>query len=439
MRVLMLPEFYPPVIGGLELHAQRLSVALRDRGHDVSVCTLAGPDGPGARTDEHGLTVRSIDGWRRHLGRFYEKPELAFHPTAPDPGVIASLRQVLAEVRPDVVHAHGWILHSALSAVPGSGARLVATLHDFGLVCPRRNLLHQGVELCDGPSLGRCLTCAPEQYGVVKATPLVLGHHHAMRRRNGRVDRYLAVSTAVRDAVLAGGASAGARVDVVPNFVDIAAVQAGAGAPRPAWVPATGAYVLFVGAVTGFKGVGELLSVWATRRPDAELVLVGTRRPDTPTELPPGVRLVDAAPHAEVVAAMHHAAVAVTPSVGPDACPTTVLESMAAGAPTIGTRTGGIPDLIVDGESGLLVPPGDVAALGDAVDHVLATPALAAHLAAGGRARAERFTAPVVAAQVEAVYREVVGRSLGPVTAEPAPAPEPVPASEPALASPVSS
>lgn len=412
MRVLMLPEFYPPVIGGLELHAQRLSVALRDRGHEVSVCTLSGPDGPGIRTDDHGLTVRGIDGLRRHLGRFYERPDLAFHPTLPDPGVVSSLRAVIDEVRPDVVHAHGWILYSALAAVPGSGAKLVSTLHDFGLVCPRRNLLHNGTSLCDGPSLGKCLTCAPEQYGVVKATPLVLGHRLSTRTHHGRCDRYLAVSSAVRDAVISSKANRGTPVEVVPNFVDIGAVHASAGSARPTWVPATAPYVLFVGAITGFKGIGELLSVWRERRPSAELVLVGPRRPDAPTELPEGVRLVEAAPHAEILAAMRHAAVAVTPSIGPDACPTTVLESMAAGAPTIGTRIGGIPDLIEDEVSGLLVAPGSVTELGSAIDRILGDAGLAARLSAGGRDRADRFTAPAVAAQVEAVYEDVLDRPV---------------------------
>ena len=87
----MLPEFYPPVIGGLELHAQRLTHALVDRGHDVTVCTLAGAGGPGT-TRDGSVDVIHIDGWRRHLGPFYEQPELAFHPTLPDPGVVRSLR-----------------------------------------------------------------------------------------------------------------------------------------------------------------------------------------------------------------------------------------------------------------------------------------------------------------------------------------------------------
>jgi glycosyltransferase involved in cell wall biosynthesis len=409
MRVLMLPEFYPPVIGGLELHAQRLTHALVDRGHDVTVCTLAGAGGPGT-TRDGSVDVIHIDGWRRHLGPFYEQPELAFHPTVPDPGVVRSLRGVLDRVRPDVVHAHGWILYSALAAVPGSGAALVATLHDFGLVCPRRNLLRDGNDLCGGPSLAACLRCAPQQYGAVKATPLVLGHRFSTRRYHGRADRYLAVSSAVRDAVLDSGAADGTPVQVVPNFVDIDAVHATAGAARPAWVPPDGPYVLFVGALNRFKGVPELLDVWRRDRPSAELVLAGTVQPDTPRDLPAGVRLVERVPHHEVLAAFRHASVGVAPSVGPDACPTTVLEAMACGIPVVGTRIGGIPDLIDDGRTGLLVPPGDAEALGRAIRRLGDDPELASRLARAAEAGVHAFTAPAVAEQVESVYRDVTSR-----------------------------
>jgi glycosyltransferase involved in cell wall biosynthesis len=413
MRILMLPEFYPPVIGGLELHAQRLAHALARRGHDVTVCTLAGPEGPG-RHDDDGIEVIRIDGWRRHLGAFYERPELAFHPTVADPGVVASLREVLREVRPDVVHAHGWILYSALTAVPGSGAALVATLHDYGLVCARRNMLFEGDSLCDGPSLEKCLRCAPEQYGTVKAVPLVVGHRLSTRRLHGRCDRYLAVSSAVRDAVVAAGANGGTPVEVVPNFVDQDAIDASFGAAPPSWVPSDRPYVLFVGALNAFKGVPELLEVWRTQRPDTELVLAGTPQPDTPTELPPGVRIVQNVPHDEVLAAFRNAWVAVSPSTGPDACPTTVIEAMACGVPVIGTTIGGIPDLVEHGRTGLLVPPGDAVALGNAVNELLARPGLAQRLRTAAVDRARQFTAPVVTDAVESIYESVASTARTP-------------------------
>ena len=86
MRILTLAEFYPPVIGGLEKHAQRLTHELRRRGHDVAVATLAVPDLP-EHDDDDGIPVTRVDGWRKALDRFYEDGGRGFHPTAPDPGI----------------------------------------------------------------------------------------------------------------------------------------------------------------------------------------------------------------------------------------------------------------------------------------------------------------------------------------------------------------
>jgi glycosyltransferase involved in cell wall biosynthesis len=413
VKVLILPELYPPVIGGLEMHAQRLAHALARRGHEVVVCTLAGGDGPRERTDG-GITVIEIDGWRRHLARAYEDPARAFHIPMPDPGVVRALRSVLDSQRPDVVHAHGWILYSALVAVPGSGARLLATLHDFGLVCARRNLLHHGERLCSGPRLGKCLRCAPEQYGVLKATPVVLGHRASTRLLNGRCDRYLAVSHAVRDAVVRSGADGGAPVDVIPNFVDLAAIDATSHDPRPAWVPPEGPFVLFVGALTAFKGIGDLLEVWRRDPPDAHLVLAGTPRPDTPRSLPPRVSLVEDVAHREVLAATRHAAVSVTPSVGPDACPSTVIEAMACATAVVGTTVGGIPDLIEHEVDGLLVAPANPGALRAAVVALLDDPDLRHRMARSARERSSLFGTDTVTARVEDAYSEAMAAEAVP-------------------------
>jgi glycosyltransferase involved in cell wall biosynthesis len=69
-----------------------------------------------------------------------------------------------------------------------------------------------------------------------------------------------------------------------------------------------------------------------------------------------------------------------------------VVEAFCRGRPVIGTRVGGIPDLVHDGRNGLLVDPDDTQALADAIVHVLADPALASRLAA--RAQPERATSP---------------------------------------------
>ncbi len=90
------------------------------------------------------------------------------------------------------------------------------------------------------------------------------------------------------------------------------------------------------------------------------------------------------------------------------------LEAMAAGLPVIASRVGGLPEAVVDGATGLLVPPADVPALAAAIARLAADRALARRLGAAGRARVrERFTMAGMAAATLAVYRRLAESNAG--------------------------
>jgi glycosyltransferase involved in cell wall biosynthesis len=107
-------------------------------------------------------------------------------------------------------------------------------------------------------------------------------------------------------------------------------------------------------------------------------------------------------------------------STSADPCPNTILEGMAHGLPVIGSNGGGVPELIVDGETGLLAPMGDAEGLARALEELLRNPERARALGRAGHARVRaHFTVSRVARQVEEVYRQVLaGRKPG----SPAPA-----------------
>ena len=86
---------------------------------------------------------------------------------------------------------------------------------------------------------------------------------------------------------------------------------------------------------------------------------------------------------------------------------------MASGRPVVATTTGGIVDMIVDGENGLLVPPGDEYRLAEAMARLLNDADLRARLAAGAQKRVHRFTASAVVERLEAVYARVASRNSG--------------------------
>jgi glycosyltransferase involved in cell wall biosynthesis len=90
-----------------------------------------------------------------------------------------------------------------------------------------------------------------------------------------------------------------------------------------------------------------------------------------------------------------------------------IIEGMASGKPVIATNGGGVPEIIEDGVTGLLVPMGDVPQMADAICRILANPAFGREMGARARRRvAHDFTVEKTARKVEAVYAEVLGRSL---------------------------
>jgi starch synthase len=130
------------------------------------------------------------------------------------------------------------------------------------------------------------------------------------------------------------------------------------------------------------------------------------------------VRWINAmVPVEDVVQLYSHASLFVCPSVY-EPFGLINLEAMACGTPVVATRVGGIPEVVLDGETGQLVPPRDPAALADAVRRLLADPGRAAEFGAAGRRRVEaRFSWDRIAERTLEVYREAIasprGTSLG--------------------------
>jgi glycosyltransferase involved in cell wall biosynthesis len=88
--------------------------------------------------------------------------------------------------------------------------------------------------------------------------------------------------------------------------------------------------------------------------------------------------------------------------------PLAVMEYMAAGLPVVATSVGGVPDIVADGDTGILVPPDDVAALAEAIARLLRSPELRREMGEAGRARQQQFTIDKTISQVEALYEQLL-------------------------------
>jgi len=405
MRILLASDTYPPVLGGLELHVQQLGSELARRGHQVDVATLAGAAGPQIQRDG-SVTVFRLAGWSKVLGALYADPNRPFHPTIPDPGIVAALAAIIRDRRVEIVHAHSWILYSLLPILPSRQTVLVATMHDYGLVCPKKTLVFRSGNLCSGPRFEKCVACAKEQYGPVRSLALTSGLS-IMRSLRGRVERYIAVSDAVAQGCSDIVRPNRPQIEIIPPFLPDAAF-ASASVVRPDFVPQRGDYFLFAGALTHNKGLSVLMEAWRGLVPTVPLVLAGLRRPDTPNRFPRGVIVAENVPHADVLRAWAHCLAAIVPSTWPDPHPLVAMEAMAAGRPVVASAVGGLVDIVKDGNTGFLVQPGNVRELRSALQRLLDNPALCARMGEAGRRSAGRFAKEVVVQRVEDVYHDAI-------------------------------
>jgi glycosyltransferase involved in cell wall biosynthesis len=416
MRILLLAQFFPPDIGGEERHVFNLANTLAGRGHEVAVATQRMVGVPDQETLASGVRVRRFATVAMRLPGVYSTSR-THHPPLPDPLGVRELARIARQERPQVVHAHNWIVNSAVALRRSSSAGrrfgLVLTLHDFSHVCATKRLMRMGSP-CEGPAVARCLPCATAHYGPALG-PLTASATALMRPwKNRAIDHVICVSSAVASG---NHIPPGPNTSVIPNFVPDEAVAGDAAKGQAEDIPPglpKEEFLLFVGELSRDKGVPTLLRAYESlggKRPP--LLLVGRRMPDTPTHLPDGAQMCAQWPHDHVMAAFRRCLFAVLPSICLDACPTTVLEAMASGRPVVATTTGGVVDMIMDGENGLLVPPGDESRLAETMVRLLNDPDLRVRLAAGARERAERFTASAVAERLEAVYAQVAPRHSG--------------------------
>jgi glycosyltransferase involved in cell wall biosynthesis len=408
LRILHATDTFLPNVGGLELSTATLVRAQVGKGRVVAVATPRHPNAPD-REDLDGAEIHRLPMAMAHVPGAYVAPTHLFFPPVPDPFFVRAFADLIADFRPDVIHARGWILYSVLGPARRAGVPVVAGAHDHSQVCATKTMLYRGHSLCSGPELGKCLGCAYSHYGL-KGIPLAAGLHQLGSRRHPEVAEWMATSSALAARGSAPRPADSRPMTVIPTFLDDdLLVLAGdeRTAARPDFVPDAGPYLFYAGALGTFKGVDVLLDAHTRLRAegvDVPLVLAGLPGHGFQIDDRPGVLVATRVPHQAVVAAWRHAAVGVVPSVVPEGFGRVAVECLAAGTPCVVSAIGGLLDVVTDGVDGLQVPPGDAAALAAAIRRLLVDEGLRSRLGAAGPAKAARFTLSQVMPQLDAVY-----------------------------------
>jgi glycosyltransferase involved in cell wall biosynthesis len=405
MRVLMVAQSFSPVVGGEERIVEDLSHELAERGHEVAVATLRQPLGtPPPRSD--GVEVELLEAAMARIPGLAASSERTYAPPGPDPLAVRGLRRAIDRFRPDVVHAHNWLAHSYLPLHRRKGPAFVLSLHDYSLVCATKRFFYEG-SVCSGPGPAKCLRHAVAYYGAAKGAVAAAGVAAANPVLRRRVDMFLPVSEAVRDL---SGIGDGLPHRVVPNFIGELPVPPPADEPRLRELPEE-PYLLYFGDVTEDKGVGLLLDAYRQLEGMPPLVLIGRQELQGAGDVP-GVVALQPMPHPLAIEAVRRSLFTVAPSLLPESFGIVALEAAAAGKPVIATATGGLPDIVVDGETGFLVEPGKVDQLAAALARLVGEPELRERMGEAARARVREFSPDRIVPRFEAAYEVAVASRL---------------------------
>lgn len=260
--------------------------------------------------------------------------------------------------------------------------------------------------LCSGPALLKCLGCASEHYGIVKGVPTTLANRVWGKVERQAADMFLPVSQAMAEINQLD--KHGVPYRVIPNFIpnDLDVLPADAN-PLLAQLPKDD-YLLFVGDVARDKGVEVLLRAYAEMGSRIPLVLIGRPVTDLSAILPPNTQILQSWPHDAVMSAWSRCSIALVPSLCLESFGIVALEAMAMGRPIVASRIGGLPDIVADGETGFLVPPGDSITLREAIQRLLDDPSLRERMGAMAKQRVVEFQARTVVPRIEQVYQEVL-------------------------------
>lgn len=395
MRILMLAQSYAPVVGGEERVVEELSRELLERGHEVSVATLALPGVEPVQSDD--VRIHTLGSSSYRFGVLRRDAERRHAPPGPDPEAVADLREVVREERPEIVHAHNWLIHSYLPVDRRRGASLVLSLHDYSLICATKRLFYKG-EPCSGPGPVKCVRCAAAHYGAAKGGVAATGTLSFQRQVRRHVDVFLPVSSAVERLCRLRPQD---RSRVIPNFVG-SLPEPPLDDPRLAQLP-QGPFVLYFGDVTDDKGAWELAEAYRDLVDPPPLVMVGRCYLKELRDRP-NVHVLGSWPHGLAIEALRRSLFSVAPSLWPEPFGLVALEAAAAGKPVVASNIGGLPDIVVHEETGLLVPPGDRAGLTAALRRMLEEPGLRERLGAAASERVAQFGPDAIVPRFEEAY-----------------------------------
>ncbi|PUA31612.1 MAG: hypothetical protein B7O98_08930 [Zestosphaera tikiterensis] len=375
MRIAIACTYYPfpPSIGGVEAIARNVARELAKRGHEVHIVT-SNLD----VTTQRPVTDLGIE----------EREGVIVHKLKPSnfrvgyARTLEGLKETIAKIKPDIVHAHN--LHPHLFQLTrwkkDIGYRLMAELH-----YPEVNLDFVIQKLLMKPAM------------------------YLLKKVSNQMDLFI-VHTKLERSWLEKCGVEGSRIRVVftPHISDELLKYISRSR--------SGNEVLFVGRLVFKKGVHILIKAFhkvLNKIPNAKLLIIGPEDSRYGRYLRELVRSLDLEKAASFLGSvdetkkielMASAAVFSLPTLA-DYHPIALLEAQALGTPVVSTRVGAIPEIVIDGETGLLVEPGSIDQLAEAIEMLLTDERLRRKMSQKAREWSKNFTLDKAVSRLEGIYK----------------------------------
>lgn len=377
MKILLVNKFHYRK-GGAESYYFTLGEELARMGHEVAYFSMQHPQNESCEQEKYFVAQREYNDTKGPLSAARDGLSLIYSREAR-----RNFDRLLQEFNPDIVHmnnVHRQITLSILDAPSLHSIPVVYTAHDYITVCPAYLMLDGQGKVCDRCLDGRYLHCL--QHRCVKGSraksllaateAAYLRAHHSYER----IDKVIAPSRFMRSKLLEGGWPSN-KVITMQNFASdeiFGRARNGAADLTDAINP----YLLFFGRLSEEKGVDVLVEAFLRVSRDIpenwRLVIAGEGPARAAIEETLAGRA--GAERVELVGFqigenmrqyVEKASLAVTSSRCRENMPYSIVEAFAAGTPVIGTRIGGIPELIIEEQTGFSCEPGNATSLAEAI------------------------------------------------------------------------
>jgi glycosyltransferase involved in cell wall biosynthesis len=404
MKILLINKFFFS-FGGTETAFFQTAKLLQDLGHEVIYFSMAHPKNKESRYSRHFVSRVDFGEMRGWQEKIRGVKRILFGSESR-----AKLDELLRVEKPDIAHLHN-IYHHLSPAIIGTLKKhkipVVMTLHDYKTVCPAYKLFSRGkiCEKCRGAHFFWCFLnrCVKNSYLKSLVGSLEMSLH---RNYYHQVDRFIAPSLFLIGKIKEMGFSG--NCTCIANFTDCSPMAA---MPAP-----SAAQIIFFGRLVEEKGVSLLIEAMKGIAADCLIIGDGPQKEElqglAARTSDARIQFLPRQPFSLLVPIVRRATMVVIPSIWYENNPFSIIESFSLGVPVVAASIGGIPELVIDRETGLLFTAGDSVDLRAKINKLLACPDLGRELAKKAFLHLEQHFSPMQHGEkLQHLYQELLEAS----------------------------